>query len=72
MRTTHQTVAIIAMTTFLAALGPHPPAHAAGSITYTYDSQGRIYTAVYVVGTTTITETYSYDPAGNRTSVVTQ
>ena len=63
---------ILVLTAFLSALTPIPPAHAAGSITYTYDSQGRIYTAVYVVGTTTITETYSYDPAGNRTSVVTQ
>ena len=69
MHYTRQAIAIIFLTAFLASL---TPASAAGSITYTYDSQGRIYTAVYVVGTTTITETYSYDPAGNRTSVVTQ
>ena len=72
MQTTHQVTAIITLTAFLSALSPIHPAQAAGSITYTYDSQGRIYTAVYMVGTNIITETYSYDPAGNRTSVVTQ
>jgi hypothetical protein len=41
------------------------------SVSYTYDSQGRIATASYILatgGTTTVT--YSYDAAGNRTSVV--
>lgn len=42
------------------------------SVTYTYDSQGRIYTAKYTTPNGTITVTYSYDSAGNRTSVVTQ
>lgn len=43
----------------------------AGSVGYTYDALGRLATAVYNNGTTTTTITYSYDAAGNRTSVVT-
>ena len=42
------------------------------SVTYTYDSQGRVYQAQYSTSSGTITVTYSYDSAGNRTSVVTQ
>jgi YD repeat-containing protein len=44
-----------------------PPA----SVSYPYDSQGRLATATYV-GATSITVTYSYDAAGNRTTVVAQ
>jgi hypothetical protein len=43
------------------------------SVSYTYDSQGRLSTATYVLasgGVTTIT--YTYDAAGNRTMVVAQ
>lgn len=40
------------------------------AVTYTYDSQGRVHTAVYVNGATTRTVTYTYDAAGNRSSVV--
>jgi len=42
------------------------------SVTYTYDSLGRVYQAQYTTSSGTITVTYSYDSAGNRTSVVTQ
>jgi hypothetical protein len=45
---------------------------AANSVTYTYDSQGRLIQAVYKTATGTVTVTYSYDAAGNRTSVVAQ
>jgi hypothetical protein len=43
------------------------------SVSYTYDSQGRLSTATYVLasgGVTTVT--YTYDAAGNRTMVVAQ
>lgn len=41
------------------------------SVSYTYDSQGRLATATYISGTGTSTVvTYTYDAAGNRTSVV--
>lgn len=43
----------------------------AGTSTYTYDSLGRLTRVVYNNGTTTTTINYSYDAAGNRTSVVT-
>lgn len=43
----------------------------AGSVSFTYDALGRIASAVYSDGTLTTTITYSYDAAGNRTSVVT-
>ena len=41
------------------------------SVTYAYDSQGRVVTATYTLasGATTVV-TYTYDAAGNRTSVV--
>ena len=53
-----------------AALAGHP-AHA-GSMSYRYDALGRLASTVYSNGaSTTTTITYSYDPAGNRTSVVT-
>jgi hypothetical protein len=42
------------------------------TVFYSYDSQGRLATAVYVTPNGSITVTYSYDNAGNRTSVVTQ
>jgi uncharacterized protein RhaS with RHS repeats len=47
------------------------PAMAATTVSYTYDSQGRL-TSVTYVGTATHTVTYTYDAAGNRTSVVAQ
>jgi hypothetical protein len=41
------------------------------SVSYTYDSQGRLSTATYISATGASTlVTYSYDSAGNRTSVV--
>jgi YD repeat-containing protein len=55
---------------FLGAVLHISPA-AATTVSYTYDSQGRV-TSVTYVGTTTHTITYSYDAAGNRTTVVTQ
>lgn len=39
----------------------------AGSVTYTYDSLGRLRTATYSNG---VVITYTYDAAGNRTSYV--
>jgi hypothetical protein len=42
------------------------------SVAYTYDSQGRVHTAIYATPSGNVTVTYSYDNAGNRTSVVTQ
>jgi hypothetical protein len=47
-----------------------PPAHA-GSVSFTYDALGRLASTVYSNGSSTTTITYSYDPGGNRTSVVT-
>ncbi|VTU40526.1 YD repeat (two copies) [Variovorax sp. PBS-H4] len=41
----------------------------AGSVSYTYDALGRLASTVYSDGTSTTTITYSYDAAGNRTSV---
>lgn len=49
-----------------AALAVH-----AGSVSYSYDALGRLASAVYSNGTSSTTITYSYDPGGNRTSVVT-
>ncbi|PNG53114.1 MULTISPECIES: RHS repeat domain-containing protein [unclassified Variovorax] len=43
----------------------------AGSVSYVYDALGRLASAVYSNGSTTTTITYSYDAAGNRTSVAT-
>ncbi|MDR6856289.1 hypothetical protein [Variovorax guangxiensis] len=43
----------------------------AGSVSYGYDALGRFASAVYSNGSSTATVTYSFDPAGNRTSVVT-
>lgn len=39
-----------------------------GNVAYTYDNLGRLKTATYSNG---VVVTYSYDAAGNRTSVVT-
>ena len=44
------------------------PAHA-GSVSYSYDTLGRLASAVYSDGSATTTITYSYDAAGNRMSV---
>lgn len=41
---------------------------ASDSITYGYDSRGRLHTVTYQNGTVI---TYNYDACGNRTSVVT-
>jgi YD repeat-containing protein len=41
-----------------------PPAALAGSVTYTYDEQGRVTSAAYTDGTYVC---YAYDTAGNRT-----
>lgn len=40
----------------------------AGSVTYTYDTLGRLKTATYSNGTVI---TYNYDAAGNRVSQIT-
>jgi hypothetical protein len=42
------------------------------SVSYAYDSLGRLNQAQYTTPSGTITVTYSYDSDGNRTSVVTQ
>jgi hypothetical protein len=43
------------------------------SVSYTYDSQGRLSTAIYILaGGAARTVTYTYDAAGNRTTVVAQ
>jgi YD repeat-containing protein len=42
------------------------------SVTYTNDSQGRLTTATYISPRGTVTVTYTYDAAGNRTAVVTK
>jgi YD repeat-containing protein len=43
------------------------------SVSYTYDSQGRLATTAYIQASgATITVTYTYDAAGNRTVVVAQ
>ena len=52
--------------TYPTALFWSPPTQT--TVTFTYDSQGRLQTAVYSNG---YTITYNYDYAGNRTSVVT-
>ena len=39
----------------------------AGTVTYSYDAQGRVVKAVYSDG---YTITYTYDAAGNRTAYV--
>ncbi|MPV68715.1 MULTISPECIES: RHS repeat domain-containing protein [unclassified Burkholderia] len=46
-------------------------AASSGSISYTYDSLGRLTKAVFNNGSSTTTVTYNYDAAGNRTSVST-
>ena len=40
-------------------------------MSYGYDALGRLASAVYSNGSSTATVTYSFDAAGNRTSVVT-
>ncbi|MNN95524.1 RHS Repeat protein [compost metagenome] len=47
------------------------PNASAGSVSYAYDSLGRVKQVVYIDGSKTTTIDYSYDAAGNRTSVVT-
>jgi YD repeat-containing protein len=43
----------------------------AGSVSYTYDTLGRLAKVIYNDGKTATTIAYSYDAAGNRTSVAT-
>ena len=43
----------------------------AGSVSYGYDTLGRLASAVFSNGNSTTSITYSYDAAGNRASVVT-
>ena len=43
----------------------------AGSVSYTYDILGRLSKVIYNDGKTATTIAYSYDAAGNRTSVAT-
>lgn len=43
---------------------------AASNANYTYDALGRLTKVAYSDGVKTTTVTYSYDTAGNRTSVV--
>lgn len=43
----------------------------AGSAVYAYDNLGRVKQVTYTDGIKVTTITYSYDAAGNRTSVVT-
>ena len=57
---------VLATCLFTVALAAH-----AGSASYSYDALGRLASTVYSDGTSTTTITYSYDPGGNRTSVVT-
>ena len=45
-------------------------AFAASNANYTYDALGRLTKIAYSDGVKTTTVTYSYDTAGNRTSVV--
>ena len=52
-----------------ATLAGHP-AHA-GSVSYSYDALGRLASTACSNGSSTTTITYSYDPGGNRISVVT-
>ncbi|WP_345539429.1 hypothetical protein [Variovorax defluvii] len=40
-------------------------------MSFTYDALGRLASTVYTSGASTTTITYSYDVAGNRSSVVT-
>jgi YD repeat-containing protein len=57
---------VLAVCLCAAALAAH-----AGSVSFTYDALGRLASTVYSNGSSTTTITYSYDPGGNRTSVVT-
>lgn len=43
----------------------------AGSVSYSYDTLGRVSAVIYNNGSSTTTITYTYDAAGNRTSVAT-
>jgi hypothetical protein len=54
------------------AINGGAPSGPASSVAYTYDSQGRVQMAIYTTPSGNVTVTYSYDNAGNRTSVVTQ
>lgn len=54
------------------AINGGAPTGPASSVAYTYDSQGRVQTATYTTPSGNVTVTYSYDNAGNRTSVVTR
>ena len=53
-------------------VNPGAPSLPFRSVGYTYDSQGRVHTATYTTPAGNVTVTYTYDNAGNRTTVVTQ
>ena len=67
----HVSVRISFRTVLAACLCTAALAAHAGSVSYTYDALGRLASTVYSNGSSTTTITYSYDPGGNRTSVVT-
>ena len=60
-------LASLAAATALAALPCAASATANVSVTYAYDTHGRVIGAIYSNG---VTITYTYDAAGNRTSQV--
>ncbi|MCY1393049.1 RHS Repeat protein [compost metagenome] len=61
---------VLACVLSLGALAIQAPAWA-GSVSYSYDTLGRVKQVVYNDGSKTTTIVYNYDAAGNRTSVVT-
>jgi YD repeat-containing protein len=58
----------VALSIVVIAAGLSWLAPAQAATTYTYDTLGRVSTVTYDSG---LIITYSYDPAGNRTQVVT-
>jgi hypothetical protein len=65
----------------LEAVAQSAPSSLPNSVAYSYDTQGRLTSAVYTnitvnsqnqPVTTTVTVTYNYDAAGNFTSITTQ
>ena len=67
----HMLARMLSRTVLAACLCTVALAVHAGSVSYSYDTLGRLASAVYSDGTSTTTITYSYDAAGNRTSVAT-
>jgi YD repeat-containing protein len=58
----------LALLVWAAALPPHQ-AHAAQTVTYTYDAAGRLTGAAY---DDSVETTFTYDPTGNLLSIVTE